>query len=420
MNLSAIVLAAGQSKRMKTDVSKVLHRLQGKTVIGHVYESLRRSGIRKVITVASRDNIEGLKKEAGKIGISSRFVIQKKQRGTADAVREALKVLRQAGSSVLITSGDMPLVSRDTYKNLIRKFLRTRSSCTLLTGEVSDAHGYGRIIRRSKEILGIKEEKDLAGDEGRIKEINAGVYVFRTQPLKKLLPCIRNVNRQKEYYLTDIISLFKKSGLAVSTVSVSDPDEIQGINNRNDLSRLMAILWKWKSGTLMRQGVTIEDPETTFIDSDVRVGRDTVIKPFTIIESGTRIGRRCVIGPFSHIRNQALIMDTAEIGNFVEVKKSVVKPGAKAKHLAYLGDATVGRKTNIGAGTITANFDGKNKFPTVIGDECYIGSNTVLIAPLKLGKRVKTGSGAIVTRNQVIPSGSLLVGVPAKIVKRTS
>lgn len=177
-------------------------------------------------------------------------------------------------------------------------------------------------------------------------------------------------------------------------------------------------MWQRKNEELMRRGVTIEDPSTTYIDADVTIGRDTIIKPHTIIESGTKIGKNCIIGPFSHIRNQSVIKDTAEIGNFVEVKKSVVKSGAKAKHLTYLGDATIGKNTNIGAGTITANFDGKNKFSTVIGDDCSIGSNTVLIAPLTLRRGVKTGSGAVVTRNQVVPAHSLLVGVPAKIVKK--
>ena len=415
-----VVLAAGKSKRMRSDTSKVLHRLQSKTIIRFVYESLKKAGAGKVISVCSGDNREALIKEAILEGLSCEAVVQKQQKGTADAVRIALSAVRPSHSFVLVTSGDMPLIASSTYRKLIAEFFHTRAHCTLLTGLMPDADGYGRIIRKGAQIKAIREQKDLFPGEDALQEINAGIYMFRLASLRKYIARIRNTNRQKEFYLTDIISLFVENGLKVNSVTARSHEEIQGINTRQDLSRLMAVLWKAKNEELMTKGVTIEDPASTFIDRDVLVGRDTIIKPYSIIEGGTRIGKKCVIGPFAHIRNQANIMDTAEIGNFVEVKKSVVMPGAKAKHLTYLGDATVGKKANIGAGTITANFDGKNKFPTFIGDNCYIGSNTVLIAPLRLGKGVKTGSGAIVTRGQNIPAHSLLVGVPAKIIKKVS
>ncbi|MCK5706013.1 MAG: bifunctional N-acetylglucosamine-1-phosphate uridyltransferase/glucosamine-1-phosphate acetyltransferase [Candidatus Aureabacteria bacterium] len=417
-NITAVVLAAGKSKRMRSSTSKVLHKLQGKTVISYVYSSLKKAGVGKAVTVASIDNINGLKKEAEKVGIRSLFAIQKQQKGTSDAVRTAFKSAISLGNSIIVTSGDMPLVSNSTYKKLINKFYRTKADCTMLTGKMPEPYGYGRIIRSSNKIIDIREEKDLVQAERSIDEINAGVYVFKTSALKKFIKNIKNKNRQKEFYLTDIISLFVQNGQIVNSVTLQNFEELQGINTREDLRHLMSILWKWKNKELMVKGVTIEDPDTTYIDMDVVIGKDTVIKPFTVIESGTKVGSNCEIGPFSHIRNSAVIMDTAEVGNFVEVKKSIIKPGAKAKHLSYLGDSVVGKKANIGAGTITANFDGKNKFVTNIGDNCYIGSNTVLIAPVTLKKGVKTGSGTVVTRNQIIPQNSLIVGVPGKIIKK--
>ena len=264
--MTAVILAAGKSKRMRTDTSKVLHKLQGKTVISYVYSSLKKAGVSKAVAVCSRENLPGVKKEAEKIGIRSAGVIQRKQRGTADAVKSALTGFKGRTGYLLVTSGDMPLVCSSTYKKLISKSMRSKADCTLLTGLMPDAFGYGRIIREKGRIVGIKEQKDLSGNEGLLKEINAGVYVFRTRSLVKFISKIRNKNRQKEFYLTDIISLFFENGLRVASVTASSFEEIQGINTRQDLTRLMATLWKWKNDELMKKGVTIEDPGSTFID----------------------------------------------------------------------------------------------------------------------------------------------------------
>ena len=284
-----------------------------------------------------------------------------------------------------------------------------------------------RYKRAAKATKAIKEflakhmkvkDRDINKEGKGITEVNSGMYCFSAKELFRVLPLLNKHNRQKEIYLTDTINLFVKRGRRVDAVTVKDSREIIGINSRKDLAKACRIMNQWIIEKHMKRGVTVVDPDSTYIDIRVKIGRDTVIKPLTVIDGNVTIGTGCEIGPFTHLRDKTVIKDNAEIGNFVEVKKSTVGKHTKSKHLTYLGDATLGNCVNIGAGTIIANYDGKHKYPTVIKDKAFIGSHTTLVAPVVVGKGAVTGAGTVVLRNRHVPSNTVVVGVPARVLKK--
>lgn len=409
----AVVLAAGRGVRMKSEKAKVLHSLLGRPLIHHVLRALRSAGVRDIVVVVGHQE-EAVKKAAGP-GVS--FARQADQKGTGHAVLCAEKALKGHKGLVFVLAGDAPLVTPDTLKAMVASHREAGAAATVLTCCIDDPSGYGRITRDdSGKFLGIVEDGDATEKEKLIQEVNSGAYVFEAAELLRALREVAPHPKKGEVYLTDALNVLMNHQRAVATHRASDPAEVYGINTRRDLVAATNFL-RWRIlERHMDAGVTIVDPSTTFIEEDVTIGADSVVLPYTVIEHDVTIGKGCEVGPFSHLRPGAILDDGAEVGNFVEVKKSRIGPHSKAKHLTYLGDATLGAGVNIGAGTITANYDGKNKHATVIGDGVHIGSNTVLVAPVKLGKNVTTGAGAVVLHD--VADGDTVVGVPARSLTR--
>lgn len=346
-------------------------------------------------------------------------VDQGKPLGTGHAVMCARPIFSRYSGDLLIACADMPLVKRNTVKRLISEHRRNGASCTIMTGLLDEPGGYGRIIRdRDGNVVEIIEDSDSTKKARGIKEVNSGMYCFKARDLFNVLPLVNRKNKQGEFYLTDTVSLLIKKGNRVKAFCVKDSAEIFGINSRKDLAIANRIMNNRILEMHMARGVSVIDPDSSYIDIRARIGKDTVIYPFTVIEGNVKIGRNCEVGPFTHLRDKTVLRDGAEIGNFVEVKKSSIGRHTKAKHLTYLGDTTVGERVNIGAGTITANYDGKNKYPTVIKDKAFIGTHTTLVAPVTVGRGAVTGAGAVVLRNRDVPANTVVVGVPAKVLKK--
>lgn len=436
MGLAAVILAAGKGTRMKSELPKVLHRVCGKPMIAHVLDAVAEAGADKTITVVGHrgDDV------AAVLGDGAKVVIQSEQLGTAHALMQAETALQGfTGGLVLVVCGDTPLVTGPTLSSLIRQHQNTGAAITVCTAVVDNPTGYGRVIRgKDDHVLRIVEQRDASLEELAVREINTGVYCFDARGLFRALSRIRPDNIQGEYYLTDMIDLYVKEGLTVRARVVPDAAEMQGINDRKQLAQVEAIMRQRINQRLMEAGVTIMDPGSTFIDDQVRVGRDTVIYPFTIIEGNTEIGVNCFVGPssrlvnarlgdgstlqhsivleselgagcqvgpFAYIRPGCKLAGGVKVGDFVELKKAVIGEGSKVPHLSYLGDVQVGCRVNIGAGTITCNYDGKNKYTTRIGDNAFIGSNTNLVAPVEVGDRAVIGAGSTITKD--VPAESL-------------
>lgn len=347
-----------------------------------------------------------------------KFSRQKDQRGTGHAVTVAKEALKHNSGDVLVLAGDAPLLKKETLLKLIAEHERTGSQVSILSAHVENPGTYGRIIRNFRgEVIAIREELDASDKERELQEINSGTYLFSRQHLFNALEKIKAANKKKEYYLTDTIEILIHQGQKVSAFCLADEGEVMGINTRKDLVKANLMLYQRKISELLESGVTVLSPENTFIASDVSVGEDTIIFPFTYIERGVKIGKGCRIGPFAYLREGSQIDDKAQIGSFVEVVRSRVGKRTMIKHLSYVGDTIVGDQVNIGAGTITANYDGSKKFKTVIEDGAFIGSNTVLIAPVKVGKKAKTGAGSVVLASCNVPKGTTVAGVPAKNIK---
>lgn len=413
--LQTIILAAGRGVRMKSEIPKVLHPVCGKPMLQYMVDVARRLRSLKIYVVL------GFKNEVIRQSLSQdlRVVIQKKLLGTADAVRSAEPFLKNLKGDVLILSGDTPLLTIETIRRVIQKHQTSGAACTFLTAVVDRPQGYGRIIRDvAGKVIAVREEKDAALAEKEISEINVGVYCFQTKILFQFLKVIRLNKKKKEFYLTDIIDLLAHKGARIETVVTEDPHEGLGINTREDLSFAESVIRTKILRRFMHRGVTIQDPQTTYIDENVKIGEDTVIRPFTVIESDVRIGRRCWIGPFCHLRPGSRISPGVEIGNFTEVSRTKIGEKSLMKHFGFLGDAKLGRRVNIGAGTVTANFDGKSKNKTAILDDAFIGSDSILVAPVKIGKRAATGAGCVVSRGHHVPDGKVAVGVPARVIAR--
>jgi len=445
-NLSVIILAAGEGTRMKSDTPKVLHKVSGAAMLERVLNAVSGLKPEKVCVVVGH-GAQQVKKEFSDRNII--FVHQAKQLGSGHAVIQVRKVLSKYKGNILILCGDAPLIKQETLKDLLSFHIRQDIDATVLSAEIDNPFSYGRIVRQpSGQVSGIVEEKDAQPLQKRIKEVNSGIYCFKSQKLWNSLKKINNKNNKGEYYLTDTISILSCSGASIGAYKIKGFEEILGINSRIDLAKAEKLLNKRVVEKVMIEGVTVIDPENTYISPEAKIGRDTIIYPGTIIECDTEIGHSsivgpnclirsskigsgCVIrtsfiydsilhdnvkiGPFAHIRPGTVIKEDARIGNFTEVKKSIVGRGSKVSHLAYIGDTELGSDINIGAGAITCNYDGVNKHKTQIGDGSFVGSNVNLVAPVRIGKNVLIAAGSTITED--VPSGSLAIARSRQTVK---
>jgi bifunctional UDP-N-acetylglucosamine pyrophosphorylase/glucosamine-1-phosphate N-acetyltransferase len=441
----AIVLAAGLGTRMKSDLHKVLHPLCGKPMIRHVTDTLRDTGVGRLLVVVGA-RAEQIEQE---LGSEAEYVRQDRQLGTGHAVLQAREAIGGLEGHTLVCYGDTPLVTSDTYRSLLNAHRESGAAVTMLTAAVGNPFGFGRIVRdEAGEVLRIVEEKDATEEEKRITEINPGLYCFTNSVLFQALERVQNHNAQGEYYLTDCIRIVKEMGLSVRSIAVSDADEVLGVNDRLQLAQVNRVLRDKINESHMRNGVTFIDPKTAYIDCTVLIGEDTVIGPgvtisgFTFIGKGCRIGAGCEIesstlgdriavqqsvikdsivaddasiGPFAFLRPGSVIGKGVKVGDFVEVKNSHIGAGSKISHLAYVGDSAIGRNTNIGCGVITVNYDGVHKHRTVVGDRCFVGSNTNLIAPVTIGHDAYIATGSTVTDD--VPDGAFAIARERQITK---
>ena len=445
-------MAAGLGTRMKSNLAKVLHKLDGRPLINHVCETAQTLNPAKIYVIVghqAEDVKTAVLDENDETLVD--FALQKQQLGTGDAVNSAREFLEDNDSTVLVLSGDVPMIRSETLQTLVQKHNEHRgrgAACTVLTVRLKDPSGYGRVVRdENGSFEKIVEQKDASDDEKLIDEINSGIYCFDTKKLFAALSQIGNNNAQGEYYLTDVPSILRSQGDDVAIFLCDDPREVEGVNDRRQLAEMETTLRKQTIEKLMiESGVSFVDPASAYISRRAKVGRDTVIYPNVAIEGnsvigegciirqGTRIvestvgnsveirdncfitdstvGDNCTVGPMAHLRGHAVMIEGSKVGNFVELKKTKLGKGSKASHLTYLGDATIGEDTNIGAGTVTCNYDGKNKHETHIGNNVKIGSDTMLVAPIKVGDGAATGAGSVVTKD--VEPNSLVVGIPAK------
>lgn len=386
----------------------------GWPIIDYVMNSVCKTGIEGVIVVAGYG-----KDEVAEAVRPAKVIVQKELLGSGDAVLCAKSVLKECGGDVLIICGDTPLIRESTLKELIAKHKTTNASATVLTARLDDPASYGRIVRDNVGTIEKITEKIEAGiAEDDIKEVNVGTYVFKIKDLFGALSKVKPNAKKGEIFLTDTIEILRKTGKRVEGVEIKDVNEMVGINSRIDLANATKVVKMDIMRRLMENGVTIEDPASTVIFPEVKIGRDSVVRPNTVIESDVKVGSRCVIGPFAHLRSGVRIGDDVEVGNFVELVRTRVGDNTKIKHHTYLGDTVVGKNVNVGAGTITANFDGKKKNTTVIGDGAFIGIGARLIAPVKIGARAVVGAGSVIPKNHNVSNGTTVAGVPAKILKR--
>jgi len=451
--VDVLILAAGLGTRMKSKVAKVLHQLGGRPLIAHVCHAAAQLNPRRIHVVVGyqASDVQAAVENQLDPGQAT-FVMQTEQRGTGDAVRAAQDALGNSDSTVLILSGDVPLVRAGTLQAFIEKHRDDRASASILSVRSENPTGYGRIVRDSHDrLLKIVEQKDATDEERQIREINAGIYCFDREKLFAALGRIQPGNTQGEYYLTDVPGIMHSDGEQITIYEHQDAREVSGVNTRAELAEFENLLRRRTIRRLMTEGgVTFIDPSHAYISDEAQVGPDCVIHPDVHIEGksvigegceiyqgarlrNSRLGDRvtvkdhcviidseiaddCAVGPFAHLRMNAQMEARAVVGNFVEVKKSRIGRGTKAMHLTYLGDATIGENTNIGAGTVTCNYDGKHKHPTVIEDNVRIGSDTMLVAPVRVGSGAVTGAGSVVTED--VPPNTLVAGVPAKIKRK--
>lgn len=450
--LAAVVLAAGEGKRFKSSTPKVLHALCGRPLLAYVLDALEPIETRRTVVVVGRGADEV--KEAVK-GISKRkptFALQEKQLGTADAARVADDALGTFSGDVLILPGDSPLMTTDTLQALVDHHQASGAAATVMTAELADPTGYGRIIRGfGGTVERIVEERDATADERRTREVNTSVWVFDRAALRTALTKIDRSNVQHEFYLTDVVAVLNEKGEQVEAFTVADANQALGANSRVELADIAALMRRRINVRHMLDGVTIVDPASTFVDDGVTIGRDSVIHPMTHLHGATAIGEgaeigpnvrlvdttvgdgavvlnavakeaeigpRAQVGPFAYLRPGAVLEEGAKAGTYVEVKKSRIGKGSKVPHLSYIGDAEIGANVNIGAGTITCNYDGETgiKSKTTIGDDVLIGSDTMLVAPVNVGKGAVTGAGTVVTSD--IPADGVAVGSPSRVVRK--
>lgn len=411
-NIITLIMAAGKGTRMKSKKSKLVQKIYDKELVKRVANLAEKIGSSEIIAVVGylREQVEAVLEDKVK------YAYQEELLGTGHAVMQAERYLKGKKGKVVILYGDVPLIRPETLKSLINKSIAGKEYATVLTAIYDNPTGYGRIIRdEGGNIKEIIEEKDANLEQKQIKEINSGIYCFDIEALVDAIHKITPNNAQGEYYLTDVIKIMNEQGLKTGAMIVEDNTEILGVNDRTQLELLTKVL-KNRINTLhMRNGVTIEDTNTTYIHDDVIIGMDTVIHPNTTIKGDVVIGENCEIGPNAYIREGCRIADNVKIGNFVELKKATIDSGTKVPHFIYLGDCEVGKNTNIGCGTITCNYDGINKNKTLIGDNCFIGSNVNLVAPVKIGNNSKIGAGSTITED--VPENSLAIARERQINK---
>lgn len=446
MRITTVLLAAGQGTRMKSDVPKVLHPLCGKPMLWHVLEALKSAATETPVVVVGH-GAEGVRNY---LGNAAECVLQEPQLGTAHAAMQVEPILKGKTDLILVTYADMPLLRGETFQRLVETQRINPGPFSLLTVVADDPRGFGRIVRKADgTVEAIVEEYVATPEQREIKELNVGAYCFKAEWLWDALHRIEKNPKKGEYYLTDIVELAVREDLPVQAVLHDDFMETIGINTRIHLSEAEAALRMRINREHMLNGVSMTDPISTYIDAGVKISRDTTLMPNTYLYGNTeigegnvigpstiirdsRIGNRCKVlasvlegavleddvdmGPFARLRKGAHLKSHVHMGNFGEVKDSTLHEGVKMGHFSYIGNATVGARTNIGAGTITANYDGENKNPTEIGEDVFIGSDTMLVAPLKLGHGARTGAGAVVTKN--VPDDTLVVGMPARAIRK--
>lgn len=442
MNLSVVILAAGLGTRMKSALPKMLHPVAGRPMVLYGMETARALGADAAVLVVGH----GAEQVRAVVGDGVLYAVQREPLGTGHAVMQAEPLLRDRGGAVLVFYGDMPLLRAETLRHLADAHDATGATLTLLTLVADDPMGFGRILRDSAgRVVGIVEESVATPEQKRIRELNCGVYCFQGDWLWDNVVNLRKSSKG-EFFLTDLVEMAVAQGRRVEAVTTDDAEQMLGINDRTHLARAEAIARKRIAERLMLSGVTFQDPASIYVDADVHIGPDTVLYANTHLQGKTRIGSRCRIGPntvvrdsvigddcrveasvveeatledrvdigpFAHLRKGAHLASGVHMGNFGEVKNSYLGPGTKMGHFSYLGDAEVGANVNIGAGTITCNFDGERKHKTVIEEGAFIGSDTMLVAPVRIGKGAKTGAGSVVTHD--VPAGAVAYGVPARV-----
>ncbi len=437
-NTYAVVLAAGQGTRMKSDLYKVLHPVCGKAMVEHVIDNINRLGANRIVSIVGH----GAEKVEETLGEKSEYVLQQEQLGTAHAVQQAEALLGRLEGTTIVVCGDTPLIRSETMRDLVEHHKASAAKATILTAIADNPLGYGRIIRAENgQVLRNVEQKDATPEEQKVNEINTGTYCFDNQALFEALKKVRNDNAQGEYYLPDVIGILQGEGAVVSAYATEDFSETLGINDRVVLAEAEQVMRARLAEQHMRNGVTVINPENTYISANAKIGRDTILQPGTMIEGDTVIGSGCTIGPnsqivnsvigdqttinssvvleskigahtsvgpFAHIRPETNLGNHVRIGNFVEVKKSTFGEGSKAAHLSYIGDATIGSAVNFGCGTIVVNYDGKKKYVTTVEDEAFIGCNSNLIAPVTIGKGAYVAAGTTVSKD--VPVDALAIG----------
>ena len=400
--VKSVILAAGKGTRMKSDIPKVLHKIYSKTLLGYVLDSVNKTGLFDENYVIVGHQAETVEEFVNKNYQNTKTVLQSPQLGTGHAVSMVCPYLNDYDGEIVILCGDTPLITSDTIKSLVMTHRESGSDITVMSAIFDNPTNYGRIVRNTDGTLNsIVEEKDATQAQKEIKEINAGVYCLNWAKINRAFSELKTNNAQGEYYLTDIIEWGNKNGLKVSAYTIQDNEEIYGINSKQNLAQAVKMLTKRTLNKYMTDGVTIVDPDTTMIDPETDIGKDTIIYPMTYIEGINKIGSNCKIGPFAHLRGDVIIHDNVKIGNFVEVKKSVIQSNTNACHLTYIGDSEIGSEVNIGAGTITANYDpiSKTKSKTIIENNVKIGSNSVLVAPVKVEEGANVGALSVITKN---------------------
>lgn len=427
VNKNAIILAAGKGTRMKSKLHKVLHQVCGKTMVEHVLTQLQAADIQNIVTVVGY----GADTVKDALGDQVRYALQKQQLGTGHAVMQTEDLLGELAGQTLVVSGDTPLFTAATFNYLFQYHEQRHAAVTILTSKAPDPTGYGRIVRNEIGIVErIVEQKDASVEEQAIHEINTGVYCFDNQKLFAALKRLTNDNAQGEYYLTDVIGILKEEGEIVTAYQMEDFDESMGVNDRSALAKATKIMQKRINTQLMKDGVTLVDPETAYIDTDVQIGQDTVIEGNVVIKGRTTIGADCLIGagsriedstlhddvtimsstlersevhsgadvgPNSHLRPEAELGENVHVGNFCEVKKAYIGAGTKVGHLSYIGDATLGKNINVGCGVVFVNYDGTNKLHTNVGDHAFIGSNSNIVAPVNIAANSFVAAGSTIT-----------------------
>ena len=445
MKTTAVILAAGKGTRMKSKLHKVLHPILGKTMIQHVINSVTPAISEKPIVVVGQDAESVMATVEGQ----AQFALQAEQLGTGHAVLSAKQSVSEDTDIVLVSFADMPLFRTETYAKLIELQQNNSGPITMATVIAQDPRGFGRIVRNEQnEVVAIVEEAVATPEQLLIKELNISAYCFDANWLWDALTKIKK-SPKGEYYLTDVVEIAVSQGEKIQAIVLEDNDEAIGVNNRVHLSEAQAALQKRVNQEWMLAGVTIIDPRTTYIETDVQIGMDTIIHPNTILKSGTTIGENCQIGPdtyiigseignhteifksvlefakvgnhvdmgpFAHLRKNAHLDDHVHMGNFGEVKDSYLAPGVKMGHFSYIGNATIHENVNIGCGTITCNYDGKKKHPTTIGKNAFIGSGSLLVSPVEIGENATTGAGSVVTKD--VPPNVIVAGTPAKLLKK--